>query len=80
LHYSDTKQVGATQMNERSSRSHCVFQLRISGTHLETGQQTQGVLNLIDLAGSERLKQSGATGDRKRETEAINSSLSYLKV
>jgi kinesin family protein C1 len=36
------------------------------------------MLNLIDLAGSERLDQSGATGDRLTETKAINKSLSTL--
>ncbi|KAL5841876.1 hypothetical protein ACOSQ3_012479 [Xanthoceras sorbifolium] len=73
-----SRSVGKTQMNEQSSRSHFVFTLRISGVNEGTEQQVQGVLNLIDLAGSERLSKSGATGERLKETQAINKSLSSL--
>ncbi|KAF8935552.1 kinesin-like nuclear fusion protein [Haplosporangium gracile] len=72
------RSVGSTLMNERSSRSHCVFTLRLSGKNSITDESSEGVLNLIDLAGSERLSQSGAKGDRLKETQAINKSLSAL--
>jgi kinesin family protein C1 len=75
---SHSRSVGRTQMNEQSSRSHFVFTLKIFGSNESTGQQVQGVLNLIDLAGSERLAKSGSTGDRLKETQAINKSLSAL--
>jgi kinesin family protein C1 len=72
--------VAATLMNERSSRSHSVFTLRIRGTNAHTGQSCEGALNLVDLAGSERLNMSGAgkDKDRLRETQNINKSLSAL--
>ncbi|EJU03546.1 kinesin-domain-containing protein [Dacryopinax primogenitus] len=72
--------VHATLMNERSSRSHSVFTLRVSGTNPLTGEFCEGCLNLVDLAGSERLATSGAANDKDRlkETQAINKSLSAL--
>jgi kinesin family protein C2/C3 len=52
----------------------------VQGTNLSTGVQTNGKLNLIDLAGSERVAKSGAIDDAKRLKEAtsINKSLSSL--
>jgi len=68
----------ATQSNEVSSRSHCVFTLRVFCDHAASGQSRAGVLNLVDLAGSERVAKSGASGTRLKETQAINKSLSAL--
>ncbi|KAH8116258.1 kinesin-domain-containing protein [Phellopilus nigrolimitatus] len=70
----------ATLMNERSSRSHSVFTLRIFGTNSQSGETCEGSLNLVDLAGSERLNSSGAGSDKDRlkETQNINKSLSAL--
>ena len=75
---SRNRTVAATQANERSSRSHSVFILRLNGTNSITGEVSEGTLNLVDLAGSERLSHSGATGDRLKETQSINKSLSCL--
>ena len=72
------RSVGVTAMNSRSSRSHSVFTLRLQGTNASQGTVLDGVLNLIDLAGSERLTQSKAEGSRLKETQAINKSLSSL--
>lgn len=70
--------VAATNCNERSSRSHSVFMLKIAGKNSITSESCTGTLNLVDLAGSERLKDSGSTGQRLEETKSINSSLSNL--
>ena len=72
------RSVAATRANERSSRSHSVFILRLTGSNSITGEKCEGTLNLVDLAGSERLSHSGATGDRLKETQSINKSLSCL--
>jgi kinesin family protein C1 len=72
------RSVAATKSNERSSRSHSIFILKLIGKNSTTNETSEGTLNLVDLAGSERLKQSGAEGDRMKETQNINKSLSCL--
>ncbi|ABN66529.2 predicted protein [Scheffersomyces stipitis CBS 6054] len=72
------RSTASTRANDRSSRSHSIFTIRLNGENLKTGAKSQGTLNLVDLAGSERLSSSQATGDRLKETQAINKSLSCL--
>lgn len=70
--------VGATALNERSSRSHSVLTVHVRGMELKSGDSSRGSLHLVDLAGSERVDRSEATGDRLREAQHINKSLSAL--
>ncbi|KAL9684660.1 hypothetical protein QQ045_022101 [Rhodiola kirilowii] len=70
--------VGATALNERSSRSHSVLTVHVRGNDVKTGAIMRGNLHLIDLAGSERVERSEAIGDRLKEAQHINKSLSAL--
>ena len=72
------RSTGCTGMNEHSSRSHCLFSVHVARADLQGGGTSFGKLHLIDLAGSERLSRTGATGDRLREAQHINKSLSAL--
>lgn len=71
--------IGATNMNEHSSRSHAIFMITIEmGGIGDTGGIRVGRLNLVDLAGSERQSKTGASGERLKEASKINLSLSAL--
>ncbi|BFZ03931.1 hypothetical protein BsWGS_06971 [Bradybaena similaris] len=75
------RSVGATNMNEHSSRSHAIFIVTIECSQEgEDGENhiRVGKLNMVDLAGSERQSKTGATGDRLKEATKINLSLSTL--
>jgi len=72
------RSVAATKANQRSSRSHSVFILKLLGVNSMTGERSEGTLNLVDLAGSERIGHSQVTGERLKETQSINKSLSCL--
>ena len=82
------KHTAATKMNERSSRSHTIFKITVNQVTTSVPKKQfekpnehirESVINLIDLAGSERNKKTGATGDRLKEASSINKSLHCLK-
>jgi len=70
--------VGNHSMNEHSSRSHLILTVRVTGKDLHNGTVTRAKLNLIDLAGSERISKTDAEGERLKEAQSINKSLSAL--
>ncbi|GLT94847.1 hypothetical protein SLE2022_125650 [Rubroshorea leprosula] len=70
--------VGATAMNDRSSRSHSCLTVHVQGRDLTSGTIIRGSLHLVDLAGSERVDKSEVMGDRLKEAVHINKSLSAL--
>ncbi|KAL8101030.1 kinesin-like protein KIN-14I [Apium graveolens] len=70
--------VGATALNDRSSRSHSCLTVHVQGKDLTSGAILRGCMHLVDLAGSERVDKSEVTGDRLKEAQHINRSLSAL--
>ncbi|KAG8131517.1 hypothetical protein E2320_009441 [Naja naja] len=75
------RSVGATNMNEHSSRSHAIFVITIECSEVGLDGENHirvGKLNLVDLAGSERQSKTGAQGERLKEATKINLSLSAL--
>jgi Kinesin motor domain len=76
------RKVGETNMNKQSSRSHCIFTLRVEAKRrLEDGAlfETKGKLHMVDLAGSECAKTAdmddGASQQASRERERMNSKI-----
>ncbi|CAM9218014.1 unnamed protein product [Chrysoparadoxa australica] len=73
--------VGATSMNQTSSRSHSIFTIVVEMNDVDEAGKDHirvGKLNLVDLAGSERQSKTGASGARLKEGCKINLSLSAL--
>ncbi len=77
------RKTGETAMNKESSRSHSIFTIYIERADEPTDGTTKqkikaGKLHLVDLAGSERQSKTHAEGDRLKEAQKINLSLSAL--
>jgi len=78
------RKLGETRMNKSSSRSHTILRVKITSLEKPAGDEEStsgvgvGILNFVDLAGSEKASQTGAVGDRFKEAVHINTSLSAL--
>ena len=84
----ESRIIASTKLNEKSSRSHCIFRLNIEiiknvKKSIFGEEETEKVLlknhiNLIDLAGSENSNKTGCVGQRLKEGSNINKSLLAL--
>ncbi|XP_066278070.1 kinesin-like protein KIF20B isoform X2 [Branchiostoma lanceolatum] len=72
--------IAATKMNHCSSRSHCIFSIKILRVVDVDDPHVARVsmLSFCDLAGSERYTKTQSTGDRLREAGNINTSILTL--
>lgn len=75
-----------TKMNQGSSRSHLIYDIKltqmpyVAGEHvLDYSRIRIAKLSIIDLAGSERAVRTQNTGDRLNEASMINASLMTLR-
>jgi kinesin family protein 3/17 len=76
-----SRHTAATKMNSESSRSHSIFTIFFESMEKKENDKDRivaGKLNLVDLAGSERQTKTQAVGDRLKEANKINLSLSAL--
>lgn len=71
------RHIGATRMNDVSSRSHAIFAISAAISRVD-GTIVRSKMNLVDLAGSENIGKSGAEHKRAREAGIINQSLLTL--
>lgn len=75
---SSARAIGSNNINEHSSRSHCMLCIMVRAKNLMNGECTKSKLWLVDLAGSERLAKTDVQGERLKEAQNINRSLSAL--
>lgn len=75
-----SRSIGATLMNQTSSRAHTIITIEFKQVRIDGGRKVEklSVINLVDLAGSEKAGQTGAEGQRLKEGCAINKSLTVL--
>ncbi|XP_064636919.1 kinesin-like protein KIF20B [Lineus longissimus] len=73
-------QTACTKLNQNSSRSHCIFTMKLLRVVDKENPKVARVsmLSFCDLAGSERYSKTRSTGERLREAGSINRSLLTL--
>ena len=75
----DTNRVTCkTPKNDESTRSHCIFMISLETSRPGTDVKSVATINLVDLSGSERIKQTGVEGLLQREAISINLGLHVL--
>ncbi len=72
--------ISETDMNQASSRSHCIFTVSIEQRKTGADTVVRSKLHLVDLAGSERVHKTSSSGQTLREAKYINSSLFFLEM
>jgi kinesin family member 5 len=72
--------VASTLLNSHSSRSHSVFTIRLSKTDTKTGARIRSKMTFVDLAGSEKIEKTGATGLVLKQAQYNNKSLLTLGI
>lgn len=75
---SKNRTIAATRMNERSSRSHSLFQVNVLQKDHLNEKTVFGKLYFVDLAGSEKISKTHVSGQQLEEAKNINKSLTCL--
>jgi len=70
--------IASTLLNDRSSRSHAILTIIFTQINTLDGTETTSKINIVDLAGSEKISLSGVKGVNLKEAININASLSAL--
>jgi hypothetical protein len=73
----ENRTVTCTGLNAVSSRSHCIFEFQLQFKRKD-GVAIKSRCNFADLAGSEKVGKTGASGRALEEAKAINGSLTVL--
>merc|ERR1719487_2181184 len=72
------RKTAATAVNDRSSRSHALCQLRLEAKGVSAGAKRTSSMTFVDLAGREQEKVTQCRAERFKELTLVNRSLFYL--